>query len=153
MTALGRPPCLDETPGDFISSDKQCPKKPRGRKPKKNAANDKQSMESRPSAAACGFSTHNMTDSEVLAKVEKLRSNTCGTGSSNDEKPGKPGKGHRRKMSHDEGDAAKDKQPMKSRPSAAACGFSTHSMTDSEVLEKWKSFVATLVAQGAAKMM
>ena len=76
MLSLGRPDFMDGI--GYISSETQCPQKPRGRKPKKEkqakAADSAAADEGRPSAAACGFSTHNMTDEEVKQKLAK----TCG---------------------------------------------------------------------------
>ena len=79
---LQRPSCMDAK--GFVNPDRQCPKKPRGRKPKvpKNeteppataaaaaSETDKHkssTMDSIPSAAACGFSTAGKTKEQIAA--------------------------------------------------------------------------------------
>ena len=66
---LERPSCMNE-PQQFVQPEKQCPSKPKGRKPKTPAAESKQPVPGRPSAAACGFSTHGMTDGEVAQRLD-----------------------------------------------------------------------------------
>ena len=90
-THLERPGCMDGS--SFVAPDTQCPQKPRGRKKSKPAdpatktpaserpekskgkpATAKNAIaSSRPSAAACGFSTHHMTDEQVAERLEKER--------------------------------------------------------------------------------
>ena len=92
---FNRPKCMKDN--EFIHPDTQCPKKPKGRKKKQavSAAGDpKQKPEpkkcsrprksdymdqpqqhaasSRPSAAACGFSTLGMTDDQAHAKLAEV---------------------------------------------------------------------------------
>lgn len=59
-----------DKPVAFVHPDTQCPKKPKGRKPKVPKAEPvPMAASSRPSAAACGFSTHKMTDEEVFQRI------------------------------------------------------------------------------------
>ena len=74
-TTLKRPNC---TASNFVNPDVQCPKKPRGRKkqaPKTNEPNNADGKPAdsfrRPSAAACGFSTVDMTDAEIEQALEQ----------------------------------------------------------------------------------
>ena len=67
-----RPSCLSGNA--FVHPDVQCPPKRRGRKPgakKTTKEEPEERVTSRPSAAACGFSTVGMSDKEVMEKINK----------------------------------------------------------------------------------
>ena len=85
-TELQRPEGMMDN--KFVNPDAQCPKKPRGRKKKNHTpadtdhtANDSKNTQaaestaarSRPSAAACGFSTTHMTDAEVHERLDAMK--------------------------------------------------------------------------------
>ena len=85
-TELQRPEGMMDN--KFVNPDAQCPKKPRGRKKKNHTpadtdhtaidskntqAAESTAARSRPSAAACGFSTTHMTDAEVHERLDAMK--------------------------------------------------------------------------------
>ena len=93
----------------FVPADTQCPQKPRGRK---KAAN-----KTKPSSPADTAS--NLRDAKgenVVVQPEKKRT--------------------RKSKAKNTSNAEPESIPAMSRPSAAACGFTTEGLTDSEVMEK-----------------
>ena len=80
LAEMHRPAALGNV--SFVSPDVQCPKKPKGRKPRKTtekAEKTATAVPPRPSAAACGFSTVGMSDKDVYEKLKQTYGDEAGS--------------------------------------------------------------------------